>query len=472
MFHASDEFIRLHGFDPGEKVPSLQDYYDCIHPQDEPAVRARVEAAIGARTDFDFEFRVVFPDGTVKHLRTTGHSHPSGEPGEYTGITVDVSERKRAEEALQRSEAYLAEAQRLARTGSWAYNPATQKAIYWSEEMFRIFGLDPHRGSPPDREEFVRLMHPEDRARFAERVEKAFREKSDFVQDFRIVLPDGTVRHLHEIGHPVLNEAGNIIEYVGTEVDVTERKRAEEGRERLRQIEADLSRINRVSMMGELTASLGHEIKQPIAAAVSNAEACLQWLARDKPDLAEVREAATEMVKEARRAAEIITRVRSLFKKEEIAHAILDVNEIIADTVSLVHEEADRRWISVRTELGAELPRISADRVQLQQVLINLMLNGLEAMKDAGGELVIRSQRSEEGHVLISVTDGGVGLPVGESNKIFDAFFTTKPQGTGMGLAISRSIVESHGGRLWATVNSGPGATFHFTLPNELAERA
>jgi len=235
----------------------------------------------------------------------------------------------------------------------------------------------------------------------------------------------------------------------------------------LRQLEVDLARINRVSMMGELTASLAHEIKQPIAAAVSNAEACLHWLARDEPDLAEVREAATEVVKEAMRAAEIMTRIRSLFQKEEAKRKVTDLNEVIADTVSLIREEAERSALSVRTELDAELPMISADRVQLQQVLVNLMLNGLEAMNGTRGELIIRSQRNKDGRPMISVSDIGTGLPAGEGEKIFDAFFTTKSQGIGMGLAICRSIIESHGGRLWATANPGKGSTFCFTLPNE-----
>jgi signal transduction histidine kinase len=219
--------------------------------------------------------------------------------------------------------------------------------------------------------------------------------------------------------------------------------------------------------MGELAASIAHEIKQPIAAAITNAQACMQWLSRDQLDLVEVREAARETVKEARRAAEIVNRVRSLFKKEEITRELLDLNEVIAETASLVREEARLRAIPVRTELDAELPRISADRVQLQQVLMNLTLNGLDAMEGSAGTLVIRSQRDEEGRPLISVSDAGIGLPVVEVDKIFDPFFTTKPQGTGMGLAISRSIVESHGGRLWATTNPGPGATFYFTLPNQ-----
>ena len=246
----------------------------------------------------------------------------------------------------------------------------------------------------------------------------------------------------------------------------------QEERVRLRQLEANLAHMNRVSRMGEFAASLAHEIKQPIAAAVGNAEACLQWLQRDQPDLGEVREAAVEMVREARRGAEIITRVRSLYKKEEITHSVLDLNEVITDTVSLVREESNRNGISLQTDLHSAFLKISADRVQLQQVLMNLMLNGLEAMKGIGGALTIRSESNGEGGALVSVTDTGRGLPVGQEDKIFDAFFTTKTQGTGMGLAISRSIIEAHGGRLWATANSGPGATFHFTLPDAEVEKA
>jgi len=390
---------------------------------------------------------------------------------QITHLAGAAIERKLTQEALRRSEAYLAEAQRLSKTGSWAWDPRTDKILYWSEEMFQIFGLDPQKGVPSGAK-FGRLAHPEDHDRVYEHVQKSINQKVDYVVNHRIVLPDGTMRHIETIGHPVLDPNGEVVECVGTAMDVTERKRAEDGHKRLRQLEADLAHMNRVSMMGELAASLAHEIKQPIAAAVSNAEACLQWLAHDQPDLGEVREAATETVSESRRAAEIINRVRSLFRKEEITRTALDVNEVINATLPLVRDEADRRSIAVRTELDAELPRISADRVQLQQVLMNLMLNGLEAMKGTGGELIIRSQRDKEGWPLISVSDNGTGLPVGEEDKIFDAFFSTKPQGTGMGLAISRSIVESHGGRLWAAANSGQGATFYFTLANEKAEAA
>jgi PAS domain S-box-containing protein len=251
-------------------------------------------------------------------------------------------------------------------------------------------------------------------------------------------------------------------------LDLTERKRAETERERLRQLEAELAHINRVSMMGELTVALAHELKQPIAAAVSNAEACLQWLARDQPDLVEMREAATEMVKEARRAADIIDHLRSFYKKgAPLESELVDVNEVVREIVRLLRSEANRCAISMRTDLAAELPKVTADRVQLQQVFMNLMLNGIEAMQDTRGELTIKSELGQDGDLLISVSDTGVGLPAGKAGEIFSAFFTTKPQGSGMGLAISRSIVESHGGRLWATANSGPGAVFYLTLPSQ-----
>jgi signal transduction histidine kinase len=255
-------------------------------------------------------------------------------------------------------------------------------------------------------------------------------------------------------------------------VDVTERKRAEEARDRLRQLEADLAHISRVSTMGELTASLAHEIKQPIGAAVTNAEACLRLLDRDQPDLPEAREAMWEMVRDARRAADIIDRVRLLYQKGSPQLDIVDVNEVIRDMVIVLHNEANRHSVTMHTDLAEELPKVMADRVQLQQALMNLMLNGIEAMRDTRGELSIKSQLADDSRLLISIADTGVGLPSEKIDKIFNAFFTTKSQGTGLGLAITRSIVESHGGRIWATANSGRGATFSFTLPSRVAVAA
>jgi signal transduction histidine kinase len=243
-------------------------------------------------------------------------------------------------------------------------------------------------------------------------------------------------------------------------------------RERLRRAQAELAHINRVSTMGELTASLAHEIKQPIGAAVTNAEVCLRLLNRDHPDIAEARESALEMVKDARRAADIIDRVRSLYQKGSSQLDAVDINEVIGEMVVMLQNEAKRHSVIIRTDLAGGLPAGMADRVQLQQVLMNLMLNSIEAMRDASGELSIKSQLAEDGHLLISVTDTGLGLPTKNPDQIFNPFFTTKSQGTGLGLAITRSIVESHGGRIWATSNSGRGATFKFTLPSTLAVAA
>ena len=247
-------------------------------------------------------------------------------------------------------------------------------------------------------------------------------------------------------------------------MDVTERKRSEEA---LCEAQANLARVSRVTTMGELTASLAHEVNQPIAAAVTDANTCLRWLMRDPPDVEEARAAAARVVKDATRAAEIINRVRLLFKKSPAERELVDINEVIPKMIVLLYSEAARYNISVQAELAADLPHIIGDPVQLQQVIMNLIVNSIDAMKDVDGarELVIRSQRTENGQVLVSVIDTGLGLPPQHANKIFNAFFTTKSHGTGLGLRISRSIVESHGGRLWAAENSPRGASFCFTLP-------
>ena len=249
------------------------------------------------------------------------------------------------------------------------------------------------------------------------------------------------------------------------------KRRAEQSRthaeEALRQANSDLARVSRVTTMGELTASLAHEVNQPIAAAVTDANTCMRWLTREAPDLEEAREAALRTIKDVTRAAEIISRVRQIFKKGTPERELVDVNEIIREMVVLVRGETTRYSIAVHTDLLANLPDAMGDRLQLQQVLMNLIVNSVDAMRDIEGtrELTIRSQQTEDGQLMVSVSDTGVGLPPQQAEQVFDAFFTTKPQGTGMGLRISRSIVESHGGRIWAATNSPRGAIFHLTLP-------
>ena len=491
------------------------------------------------------------------------------------------------EEKLQRSEAYLAEAQRLTHTGSWAWRVAGGEALHLSEEWYRIYGFDPENG-PPAFEEYLQRTHPGDRAEWQEALDRAIAEKSDYEVEFRILLPGGSVKHIHTVGHPVLNASGDLVQFVGSSTDITERKRAEQatrllaaivesshdaivskslngvitswnkGAERLfgytaeeavgqnitliipperrdeeraiveqltrgeridhletvrmrkdgslldvslaispmkdasgrvvgasklarditerkhaeealRQAQMDLAHASRLTTMGELTASLAHEVKQPIAAIVTDANTCVRWITRDEPDLKEAREAAWRVVNDAKCASEIINRVHLLFKKGTPQRELVDVNEVAGEMLVLLRNEASRHSISIRTELAEDLPHVLGDRVQLQQVLMNLIVNGVEAMDNVDGprELTIKSQPAENNELLLSVSDTGMGLPRHQADEIFNAFFTTKTHGTGMGLRISRSIVESHGGRLWAADNFPRGASFCFTLPTK-----
>ena len=382
--------------------------------------------------------------------------------GQITHLAGVAIQHKLAEDALRRSEGYLAEAQRLTHTGSWVWRVAGKEALHLSEEWYRIYGFDPKHGMP-DREQRLERIHPEDRAKYLATIDRAVTANSEYDIEFRLLLPDGTVKYIHSVGNPVLDASGNLVQFVGSTTDITERKRSEEA---LRQAEADLAYMNRVTTMSELAASLAHEIKQPIAAAVTDANTCLRWLTRENPDVEEARQTASRMVKDATRAAEIIGRIRMLFKKGASERELVDVNDVIREMIVLLRTDATRYSISVRTELAQDLPRIMGDRVQLQQVIMNLINNSVDAMRDIEGvrELAIKSQRSENTHLLLSVSDTGVGLPA-QKDQIFNAFFTTKVYGTGMGLAISRSIVESHGGRLWAGDNPPRGASVYLTLP-------
>jgi PAS domain S-box-containing protein len=309
-------------------------------------------------------------------------------------------------------------------------------------------------------------VHPDDLARYVNEWHAALASGQPMESEVRLRQADRKYRWWLTRNVPLRNDVGNIIKWYGTAIDIEDRKRAEQERERLRQLEADLAHVNRVSMLGELGASLSHELKQPIAAAITNADTCLRWLKRDQPDIEEASEAVTRIVEAGNRAAEIINRLRSFYTKSApVERELVDVNELIPEMLVLLRSEANRHSLPMRTDLAADLPRVTADRVQLQQVFLNLMLNGIEAMKGSGGVLTIVSQLDNDDQLLISISDTGVGLPAEKADQIFNAFFTTKPQGSGMGLAISRSIVESHGGRLWASANSGRGATFHFTLP-------
>src|SRR5216683_1134355 len=636
--HLSEEWYRIYGFDPEEGMPAWEQRLRRIHPEDRAKWQRAIDRAIGEKSDYEVEFRILLPDGTVKYIHTVGHPvlNASGDLAEFVGSATDITDRKRAElllagekrllemiargdsralilegacllveelasgslssillldpstnclrhgaapslptsyskaidglvigasvgscgtaayraqpvivsdiatdplwadfrdlalahelracwstpivsstgrvlgtfatyyreprspssqehnvieriihlasiaierkqaeEKLRQSEAYLAEAQRMTRSGSWAWNVSTG-AVFWSQESFRIYECDPEK-TIPSWSFILERVHPEDRSGVEQRAKRESTRKDmlNSEGDFRIVLPDGRIKHLHSIAHPVMNEAGEIIEVVGTTMDITERKLAEEA---LRQAQADLAHVNRVTTMGELTASLAHEVNQPIGAAITNAGTCLRWLTREHPDLQEAREAASRSVADATRAGEIIRQIRLLFKKGTPQWELVDLNEVIREMTVLLRGESTRYSIAVRAELADDLPQVMGDRVQLQQVMMNLMVNAIEAMKDVdrARELIIKSQRAENEQLLVSVSDTGVGLPSQQAEQIFNAFFTTKSHGTGMGLRISRSIVESHGGRLRAADNYSPGASFYFTLPTKIDAR-
>ena len=386
------------------------------------------------------------------------------------GVAVwfaDVTERKRVEDKLRRSEAFLAEGQRISRTGSWAVKFLSED-VFWSDEMYRIYGLNPATTEVSQQLAFE-LIHPEDRRFVREAFEQALRDQRDYAVEHRAMLPDGSLKHLHALGHPVLNESGDLIEYVGTVVDITERKQADEA---LHKVQAELAHISRVTMMGELAASIVHEINQPLGAIVNNSNACLGLFTRSAAQR-QVREALLDIVSDADRATSIIARIRALSKRTPPEKTSLTVEKVIGDVVTLTHQELMERHIEVRTEIADGLPSVSSDRVQLQQVLLNLLMNAIDAMRDVNKErwlVTIGAHRGElEGRamVVITVEDLGCGFEPDDAERVFESFYTTKPDGLGMGLRISRSIVEAHGGRLWATSNAGPGATFHCALPVE-----
>jgi len=469
----SDEVYKIFALDPQNGPPNLEQYLAAVHPDDRASMAETVRVMHEQRIGCDVTHRIVRPDGEVRHVRCVGV--PVFEDGVFKafhGTTIDVTQHERLTQELRRERAYLAEAQGLAHIGSWATNFATRQNFHLSDETYRIHGFDPRQG-PPGLERFWATLHPEDEPVVRATLENAVRAGTDYdIRDFRIRrADDGQIRFLRTIGHR--NPVGEIGEYVGITMDITELKRAEEERERLRQLEADLAHINRVNMMGELAAALAHEIRQPIAASVTSANACLRWLARDPPDLERARAAASRIEQDGNRAADVINRLRSFYKKgTPPERGIVDLKDIIREMTALLRKEAVRHSIKIHSELDEDIPDVLADRVQLRQVFMNLMLNAIEAMKDIGGKLTISSRLASEGQVMVSIGDTGVGLPAENTGRIFDAFHTTKPQGTGMGLAITRSIVEAHGGRVWATANSGTGATFHFTLPAKAEEHA
>jgi signal transduction histidine kinase len=339
----------------------------------------------------------------------------------------------------------------------------TSGRLVFSEETFCILGFDPAQPAPCFQKVMERI-HPEDRA-FVDRIlAAAIQERAAYQFDAQLALPDGSTRYVHCLGRAATKEE-NDLEFVGTLMDVTERKEAEQT---LQTAQAQLAHMARVTTMGELAASIAHEVNQPLTAVVSNGNACLRWLAGAQPNMDEARAAVTRIVKEGTRAGEIVGRIRSLMKKSPPHMSTLDMNGVIDEVLTLARHEIGRQGVQLRTELEADLPAITGDPVQLQQVMLNLIMNAVEATSarsDGERELLLTSESHRPNEIVIAVRDSGVGIDPRNLEQIFKPFFTTKAGGMGMGLSISRSTVEAHGGRLWAEPNEGPGAIFQFSLP-------
>jgi PAS domain S-box-containing protein len=407
------------------------------------------------------EKRYRHKSGEIVWAEVTATSIPmlGGQPI-LAGFVIDITDRKRAEENLRRSETFLAQAQRISKTGSWRWNAATGE-VHRSAEYCRIFGFD--SSANPSYADFLARIEPEDRVHFEQILAIAERERTPFQIEYRIALPDGTVKHLQSVGRPEVTSSGEL-ELVATVMDITERRR---GEETLRNAQADLAHVARLTTMGELLASIAHEINQPLAAIVTSGAAALRWLDRDEPNLADAKNTLSRIVRDGMRAGDVIRGLRALAQKAGPHLARFDINDAIREVLALTANEIRRHGVLLQTDLPAGEWTVFGDRVQLQQVLLNLIMNAVDAMKpveQSARELRVSVGHAEEGPIVVAVEDSGTGLDASTAERMFDPFFTTKPSGLGMGLSICRSIVQAHDGRLWASPRAPRGTAFRFTL--------
>jgi PAS domain S-box-containing protein len=459
----SPEQESLYGLPPGSFDGTFQGWKKLIYAPDWPVLLKAIEHA-HETGEVAVEFRAVWPDGSLHWLATNGQMFfdEQGDPFRMVGFTSDVTPRKLAEEDLRRSEAFLAEAQHLSSTGSFSWRVETGE-ITWSGQVYHIFELDP---AVPMTPELLRSrVHPEDIPLFEEVFERARAGGGDFEFEHRLLMPDQSVKYLHVIAHSTRGQDGEP-EYIGAVQDVTERRLSEEALNNLR---SELAHVSRVATLGALTASIAHEVNQPLSGIITNASTCLRMLAADPPNVDGARETARRTIRDGHRASDVITRLRALFGKKGATSEPVDLNEATREVIAMSLSELRRNRVIPRLELADDLPPVTGDRVQLQQVILNLLFNALDAVRgveDCPTPLVIRTARDEADHVRLSVQDAGVGFDPQVAARLFEAFYTTKHDGMGIGLSVSRSIIESHHGRLWATLNDGPGATFSFSIPH------
>jgi len=429
-----------------------------IHPEDQETVASRWRAAVETASSYEDVYRLRRADGQYRWIRSVGErfDDPDGLTTRWYGLLIDVDDRKRAEEELRRSAAFLAQAQRVTSTGSLWLKVATGEII-WSDESYRV--MDYPRSTTPTVERIMDRVHPDDRALVAETVDRMVRERSNMELEHRLLMPDHSVKHVRVLIQYVGDQAGHP-EFAGAVMDITERKRAEV---ELQRTHARLTRASQVATIAELSASLAHEINQPLASVVTAGHACQTWLTNDPPNIERALTTLDRIVRDGHSAADVVSRIRALFQQVSPAKEHLEVAAVVEEVLRII--AVDCRDNSLIVETDVQAASVLADRVQIQQVLLNLAHNAIESMidvADGAKRIEIRSRR-EGTEMLIEVSDQGCGLT--DPAAVFEAFYTTKASGMGMGLAISRSIVEAHGGRLWASANQGIGTTFSFTLP-------
>jgi PAS domain S-box-containing protein len=456
----SEEAFRIFEFDPATKV-TVKLIRDMVHPEDLQSFDAVISRGMAGR-DVDFVFRIVTPQGAVKHIRGVARvmERVAGRPL-FIGALQDVTQSKIEEEQVRRSEAFLAEAQRLTRIGSFSWRVEGDE-IRWSDQLYRIFEFEP--GVPVTFDLIGSRVHPEDLPLMSDMIEKAQSAASRLAYEHRIVMPDHSIKYLNFTAHSRWDPEGRL-EYIGAVQDVTERELAEAA---LAKARAELANAAKISSLGVLTASIAHEVSQPLSGIITNASTCLRMLESDSPNVDGVRETARRTLRDGKRASDVISRVRALFSKKEFVREPVDLNEASREVIALSLTDLQRNRVILRTEFADDLPLASGDRIQLQQVISNLLRNASEAMSEVDDRprllrIAIRPHPGDQ--VCLSVADAGVGLDSEGMDRLFQPFCTTKSNGMGIGLSVSRSIVESHQGRLWATPNEGPGATFSFSIP-------
>ena len=458
----STEQEALHGLTAGSFDGKYETWRKLVYPPDWPMVRESLKRAQESG-EISAEYRVVWPDGSIHWLQAQGQMFfdELGRPLRMVGFTADITSRKLIEQELRRSEAFLAQAQQVSRTGSFSWRVAGDE-ITWSDELYRIYELE--LGLPVTFELIRTRVHPEDLTLYEKMVEHARNGGDDFEWHYRLLMPDQSIKYMHAVARATRDQSGQL-EYIAAVRDVTARRLADEALDKAR---SELAHVARVMSLGALTASIAHEVNQPLSGIITNASTCVRMLDADPPNVDGARETAKRTIRDGRRASDVITRLRALFSKKEAAAELLDLNEATLEVIALSRSELERNSVVLRLTLADNLPVVEGDRVQLQQVILNLLRNASEAMSAVYNRprmLLIKTEQGADATVQLSVQDIGRGFEPETLNRLFDAFYTTKIDGMGIGLSVSRSIIENHHGRIWATPNDGPGVTFSFSIP-------